>query len=791
MIQNNVLIVDDDKHICELISVILSKEGYHTVTARTGKEALAKLKEGYFDIALVDINMPDISGVQVLHSIKESSRETVVVMITGDASVETAVETLKGGAFDYITKPFEVDYLKETIKKAIESPRLNAFLHIIYVTDTNLRLIEANDAWDISAQVYSEEGLLFENIKGRKILDFYQDAEKTKYGKIYRELLDGTRWVYREEYECGSEGESRFFLQKIYPLTVDGNKTGLFFIHEDITQSKRDEEAFRKLHQEIVEANLKLQQTMKLLRISESKWRSMAENAPDIIMTVDCDGTILFINRTVPGFDTPSRQIGTGAATQPKGFTPEQTIGTSVYDYIPPEHHDRKTKSSVNEVNTIRESLGRVFQTGEADRKPKSSVSEANRYEIAGVGPHGATSWYESRVGAIKSNGQVESAVIITTDITERKQAEKKLEQYKLMVEAAHDAIFFKDLESRYIVANRKTLESFGLSRDEVIGKNDYELMPNREEAKKNVDDDQIVFNTGKPTEVTKHMTGSDGKEYWFQAIKVPQFDDKGNITGLVGIARDVTEQKQAEEEVRKLNEELEQRVIERTAELRVANKELEGFAYSVSHDLRAPLRSIDGFSQALLEDYGDKLDEDGQDYLHRVRVASQRMAQLIDDLLKLSRLTRGEMRHETLDLSQLAQAIAAELQQQAPDREVEFIIEEGLVASGDARLLRVVLENLLGNAWKYTSKHPHARIEFGFAQNNGETAYFVRDDGAGFDMAYADKLFGVFQRLHSEKEFDGTGIGLATVQRIIHRHGGRVWAEGAVEQGATFYFTL
>jgi light-regulated signal transduction histidine kinase (bacteriophytochrome) len=225
--------------------------------------------------------------------------------------------------------------------------------------------------------------------------------------------------------------------------------------------------------------------------------------------------------------------------------------------------------------------------------------------------------------------------------------------------------------------------------------------------------------------------------------------------------------------------------------ELEQANKELEAFSYSVSHDLRAPLRSIDGFSQALLEDYTDKLDETGKDYLHRVRTASQHMAQLIDDLLKLSRLTRAEMRYERVDLSALAQMVAAELKKMTPERAVNFIIAEGVAVNGDASLLRVALENLLNNAWKFTRKHPHATIEFGVSQQAGQPVYFVRDDGAGFDMAYVDKLFVPFQRLHESTEFEGTGIGLATVQRIIHRHGGSVWVEGEVGKGATFYFTL
>src|SRR5881628_1702175 len=226
-------------------------------------------------------------------------------------------------------------------------------------------------------------------------------------------------------------------------------------------------------------------------------------------------------------------------------------------------------------------------------------------------------------------------------------------------------------------------------------------------------------------------------------------------------------------------------------AELLAANTELDAFAYSVSHDLRAPLRSIDGFSQILLEDYAGKLDEAGQESLHQVRAASQRMGTLIDDLLKLARVTRAEIRTEDVDLSGMAQDIVADLQRTTPERQVEFAIAPGLKARGDARLLRMALDNLLRNSWKYTAKQPQPRVQFASVEANGGRAFMVRDNGAGFDMKYADKLFGVFQRLHSAADFEGTGIGLATVRRIITRHGGRIWAEGAVDQGATFYFTL
>lgn len=243
--------------------------------------------------------------------------------------------------------------------------------------------------------------------------------------------------------------------------------------------------------------------------------------------------------------------------------------------------------------------------------------------------------------------------------------------------------------------------------------------------------------------------------------------------------------------EMVKMNEELEQRVNQRTRELLAINKELEAFCYSVSHDLRAPLRSIDGFSQALSEDYGDRLDEQGLNYIKRVRSSSQRMAQLIDDLLNLSRITREEMNNGKVDLTAIAWDVAAELKDSEPGRKVVFNIEPCVEAYGDERLLRVVMDNLLRNAWKYSGKNETAVIEFAsFAQNN-KAAYFVRDNGVGFDMRYSDKLFKPFQRLHSANEFEGTGIGLATVQRVINRHGGSVWAEGKIGTGATFYFTL
>jgi signal transduction histidine kinase len=257
--------------------------------------------------------------------------------------------------------------------------------------------------------------------------------------------------------------------------------------------------------------------------------------------------------------------------------------------------------------------------------------------------------------------------------------------------------------------------------------------------------------------------------------------------TMSTALAADRTKRTLAEEEVKKLNAEL----VRKIAELEVANKELEAFSYSVSHDLRAPLRSIDGFSQALQEDYGDKLDDQGREFLQLVRSGSKHMSQLIDDLLMLSRVSRGDMERKQVNMSRIAQDIADNLHKIEPDRTVTFKIQEGLSALGDESLLYLAVTNLMNNAWKFTKAHATARIEFGALQHEGRQTFFVKDDGAGFNMAYSNKLFNPFQRLHTEREFPGTGIGLATVKRIIERHGGRVWMEGEVEKGATIFFTF
>jgi light-regulated signal transduction histidine kinase (bacteriophytochrome) len=287
----------------------------------------------------------------------------------------------------------------------------------------------------------------------------------------------------------------------------------------------------------------------------------------------------------------------------------------------------------------------------------------------------------------------------------------------------------------------------------------------------------------GVPSRRELHVTSDDAHEL---VDVYPVDTDRWALAAL-----DITERVHAEQEVARLNADLELRVVARTEQLEATNRELESFAYAISHDLRAPLRALDGFSEILIEDYGDRLDETGQAHLLRIRNAAGHMSELMDALLQLSRLSQEELHREAVDLSAAAAEIFAGLRAGGRSRVVDVIIAPGLVADCDRRLTRIALDNLIGNAWKYTARRPEARIEVGASEEEGAVVFFVRDDGAGFDMRYADKLFGAFQRLHTDDEFEGTGIGLATVQRIVHRHGGAIWAEGAVDEGATFSFTL
>jgi PAS domain S-box-containing protein len=401
--------------------------------------------------------------------------------------------------------------------------------------------------------------------------------------------------------------------------------------------------------------------------------------------------------------------------------------------------------------------------------------------------------------------GRITGLVYVFNDLSERKRAEKALreseERLRTQMERMPIGCIVFDRHNCFTQMNPAAERILGHTAAELCGQHASVIVP--ESARSHVDD---ILRRLAEGDMTAHSENEnvtkDGVSIICQWTNTPLRDGAGNFIGFLSMIQDITERKRAEqvlreseEQLRLLSSDLERRVQKRTSELVAINKELESFTYSVSHDLRAPLRGIDGWSAALLEDYGEKLDEQAREYLGRVRAETQRMGHLIDDLLRLSRVTRAEMRTTQVDLSALANSITRRIREANPERNTEFTIEPGLKGEGDPRLLEIALTNLLDNAVKFSSKRNDAKVEFGAASHSNAGAnrsgFFVRDNGAGFDMTYASQLFGAFQRLHSASEFPGTGIGLATVQRVILRHGGTICAESKPDEGATFYFTI
>jgi len=522
--------------------------------------------------------------------------------------------------------------------------------------------------------------------------------------------------------------------------------------------------------------------TEEALRESDERFRSLLDGVKDYaIFRLDGNGRVVTWN---------------AGAQRIKGYTADEIIG---------QHVSR-------------------FYTAEDVRsgKPTAALTTAiieGRYENEGwrIRKDGSRFWANTVITALRdAAGNVTGFSKVTRDITERRRIEQMHLHFRALFESLPGLYLVLTPDLTIVAASDAYLKATMTKRDEILRRKLFDVFPDNpaDLTADGVSNLRASLDRVLQSGVTDTMAiqrydvrRPDGifEERFWSPVNSPVFGADRQIEYIIHRVEDVTEfikqkPKPASDEsaLRERMEQMEAEVFQSSQQvkavneqLRTANKELEAFSYSVSHDLRAPLRGLDGFSQALLEDYGDKLDLTGKHLLQRIREASRRMDRLIDDLLNLSRLSRTELHREPVDLSGLAHDVADELRGRDPQRQVHLRIADNLKAEGDSRLLRVALENMLGNAWKYTAKRPEATIEFGRNEANGDSSFYVRDDGVGFDMQYVGKLFAPFQRLHGMNEFPGTGVGLATVQRIIHRHGGRVWVRAEVNKGATFFFTL
>jgi PAS domain S-box-containing protein len=691
-------------------------------------------------------------------------RRIVVKRVT---TLHEGVEIIGGGNLDYRIDEVGDDELSDLARASNEmviklkasqeysESIINTVREPLIALDQDLRVVTASRSFYEFFKVNPEETV------GQLIYDL--GNKQWDIPKL-RELLEtilpqqATFDNYEVEHDFASIGRRTMLLNARQIQRALGKERIILLAIEDITERKEIESGLEKTRKEL-----------EAIKISEDEAHEYAESIINTVreplIALDQDLRVVTASRSFYEFFK---------------VNPEETMGQLIYDL----------GNKQWDIPKLRELLETVL--------PQKATFD--NYEVehdfATIG---------RRIMLLNARqiqrvlGKERIILLAIEDITERKEIEsglektrKELEVTKISEDAAleyaesvinsvREPLIALDQDLRVVKVSRSFYDFFKVNAEETMGQLIYDLgnkqwdIPKLRELLETILPEKASFDDYE----VEHDFATIGRRIMLlNARQIQRVLGKERIILLA--IEDITEKKKLEREVMK-----ERDVAESS------NKELEAFSYSVSHDLRAPLRSIDGFSQALLEDYQDKLDDTGKNYLDRVRKATQHMGSLIDDMLKLSRLTRSEFHHESVDLSTIVREISEKLQQDNPDKTVDVIIREGVIVNGDPSLLKIVLENLVNNAWKFTSKEAQPQVEFGTTVKEDKTACFIRDNGVGFDMAYVNKLFGAFQRLHTSLEFPGTGIGLATVRRVINRHGGQVWVEAEVGKGATFYFTL
>ncbi len=653
---------------------------------------------------------------------------------------------------------------------------------ILRSAPTGIGVVENRVIVSVNDYITKLTGYSMEELLGNQARMLYPTDEDYEYvgQEKYRQIAEkgtgsvDTRWMHKD-------GSIIYVILSSTPLDQNNLDLGVVFTVLDITESKVAAQELKTRTQwftivlglfivvllgliAILLRNLsQLKKAEQSMRESEEKHRRLFETMAQGVVYQSADGEIISANPAAERILGLSFDQMQGKTSMDPGWKSIREDGTD----LPGEEHAAMV----------------ALRTGKKAGPLIMGVYHPHKQEHV---------WLSVNATPLFKPGEIKPDQVYASfeDITELKLAVEALQREKhekeLIVNNLAEQVAFLDLEMNIVWANSEVIKRHNLSSKDYLGEKCYKVYHQLSEP---CPDCPIidVFKTGVPSGgIHRSPDGC-----YLQMTGKPIFDKDGVMIGVLDTALDISALMLAEEEIHTLNKELEQRVAERTTQLEAVNKELESFAYSVSHDFRAPLRALDGFSASLNEKYADQLDEQGRHYLKRISNAALYMSDLVDALLKLSRITRTDLKEQVVDISHVSEEILKELQVAEPERRVKVTVEPGLSAKGDFALLKAALENLLGNAWKFSSKEAQAEIEVGRTTVEGEAVFFVRDNGVGFNMAYADKLFGAFQHLHKVDEFPGTGIGLATVQRIINRHGGRIWAESEPGQGATFYLTL
>lgn len=780
-----VLNVEHDEEVLKAQTEVLTNGGYNVLEACNGEECIKIYRETKPDIILLDAVLPDINGIEVCKRLRAAPESTdLFILLISASQIYSGSEAsaLEAGADGCITKPISPEVLLahvrlvERLMKSEEELRtatglledrvnertreleeMNEELHkeiavrqhvedellrsranllavvestkdMIWSVDNNLRLVSYNSA----LIGYFERNFTTRPSVGARTEDLLDTELAMRWDSMYSRALTSGHFSCEYQLTDGS------FVDLSFNPIVKGKETvGVAVIGKDITDRKH------------AESNIK---------DSEARYRYLFDQNP-VPMLIYEVGTlkVLAVN---------------DAFVSHYGYSKSDALELHLTDL-----HTKIERDAI--ASSSRVLRGHAY-VGEWHHLRKDGTAMTVE-----VFSHGLT--YEGKPALVD----------VIYDISDRKLVEEALRQREkqitLIYDTVGDAIFNltvgEEGEYRFASVNKSFLDTRGLLEEQVVGKSVQEVIPSSSLflAVKKYSEAIREKRAVKWEETSDYPTGTLVGE----VTVAPVFDKSNACIGLVGSIHDITKHKKAEEAIRRLNAELENRVLERTAELEASNQELESFSYSVSHDLRAPLRHASGFVDLLLKRYNSDLPEKGQHYLDAIADSVHHMGILIDDLLQFSRTSRTELRQVSTDMMAMVSETVEMFRQENPNRTIEWAIEPLPYVLCDPELLRLVWMNLLSNAVKFTRKKEYAKIEIATVQDGNEHIFFVRDNGVGFDMQYAHKLFGVFQRLHSLEEFEGTGIGLANVRRIIARHGGRTWAEGQVDGGAAFYFTL